>query len=70
MPINGFLYNKKEAFDEEFRKTGYDRREDEAKTLINRIQRDFNAILERRKKVEGVGILYTQYGKFKDLLSE
>jgi hypothetical protein len=70
VPISAYLYNKKEAYEDEFRKTGHDAREDEVKALIKDIQDHFDAILDRRKKIEGVGILYIQYGKFQDLLHE
>jgi len=69
-PIRTFIMNKKEVDDDAFKRTGHDNREAEVRILIQSIQDDFNGILERRKKVEGVGMLYIQYGKFGDFLGE
>lgn len=68
--VNAYIYNKKEAFDEKLKKTGHDDREEEVRALIQRIQGRFNAILERRRRKEGFGMLYIHYGKFGDILTE
>jgi hypothetical protein len=70
VPVKAFLYNKREDLDNAVNGGAHDIREDEANALIVRIQGSFDNILERRRRVEGVGIIYTQYGKFKDVLWE
>jgi hypothetical protein len=70
VPIKAFIYNKKEIDDAILKETGRDRREGEVRALVQRIQDSFNDILERRRKVEGVRVLYTHYGKFGDILGE
>jgi hypothetical protein len=68
--VKSYVGKKKEAFEETPKKTGHDDREEEVRALIQRIQGSFNAILERRRKVEGFGMLYIHYGKFGDILTE
>ncbi len=71
VPIKVFIYNKKEDFDRILKEEGHDNvREEEGRARIQGIQNSFNDVLERRRKVEGVGILYVQIEKFKDILGE
>jgi hypothetical protein len=68
--VGAFLYNKKEAYEDEFKRTGHDERKDEVKRLIKRIRDHSGAVLDRRKKIDGVGIIYTQDVKFEPILNE
>jgi|SRR5215212_5100426 len=70
VPIRAFIYNKKEDDDNIVEKGGHDYREDEVRGLIQTIRGSFNDILERRRNIEGLEILYIHFGKFGDILTE
>jgi hypothetical protein len=64
-----FLLNKKEDIERLIKESGEDMWKNDVDRLISRIQNDHDSIYNRRKEIEGFGIVNAE-GKWADLLQE
>lgn len=68
--IKTYIFNKKESYEKSENPQGRDLRADEVDAMLKSIADEREAILLRRKEIDGVGILYMDYAKFAYLLDE
>lgn len=68
--IKAYIFNKKESYENPENPQGKDLRADEVDAMLKSITAERDAILLRRKQIDGVGILYMDYAKFAYLLDE
>jgi hypothetical protein len=67
--VNAFIINKRENYERDLKEAGRDGWKEEIEGLIRLIQDNHDSIYERRKEIEGVGIVYAE-GKMWKLLQE
>jgi hypothetical protein len=67
--VKAFLLNKRKDYERDLKESGRDGWKEETEGLISLIQNNHNSIYERRKEIDGVGIVYAE-GKMWELLQE
>jgi hypothetical protein len=67
--VKAFLLNKREDYERDLKDSGRDGWKEETEGFLDLIQNNHNSIYERRKEIDGVGIVYAE-GKMWELLQE
>jgi hypothetical protein len=67
--VRVFILNKREAYERNLKESGRDGRKEEIDHFFMRIQNEYSSAYNRRKEIEGFGIVYSE-GKWADLFQE